>query len=57
MTKGAEKTEGLFTLYRKDEELKQQDLDKPLLLPIAIATYRTRQPRRRLWVAGRTIVT
>jgi hypothetical protein len=39
--KGAEKTEGLFTLYRKDEhlyaEIKTQQMDQPFLAPIAIA--------------------
>jgi hypothetical protein len=41
VTKGAEKIDGLFTLYRKDDhlyaEIKPQQLDQPLLVPIAIA--------------------
>jgi Met-zincin/Domain of unknown function (DUF5117) len=41
VTKGAEKIEGLFTLYRKDEhlyaELQTKQFDQPLLAPIAIA--------------------
>ncbi|MBX6312469.1 MAG: zinc-dependent metalloprotease [Isosphaeraceae bacterium] len=41
LTKGAEKIEGLFTLHRKDEhlyaEIKPEQLNQPLLAPIAIA--------------------
>jgi len=41
VTRGAEKIDGLFTLYRKDEhlyaEIKPFQFDQPLLAPIAIA--------------------
>ena len=41
VTKGAEKLDGLFALYRKDEhlyaEIKPHQFDQPLLAPIAIA--------------------
>lgn len=41
VTKDAEKLEGLFTLYRKDEhlyaEIESKQFDQPLLAPIAIA--------------------
>ena len=41
LTKDAEKIDGLFTLHRKDEhlyaEIKPNQLDQPLLAPIAIA--------------------
>jgi hypothetical protein len=41
VTKGAEKIEGLFTLYRKDDhlyaEIRPNQFDQPLLLPTTIA--------------------
>ena len=41
LTKGAEKTEGLFTVHKKDEhlyaEIKPFQFDQPLLMPVTIA--------------------
>src|SRR5690348_13875133 len=41
VTKGATKSDGLFTLYQKDDhlyaEIKPPQLDQPVLAPIAIA--------------------
>src|SRR5262245_52227016 len=41
VTKGAEKIEGLFTLYRKDDhlyaEIRPNQFDQPMLLPTTIA--------------------